>query len=350
MKAKGFLVLLALLPLVGCRLVLPEHPYYNAHETELLTPTASERWVYFYGDAMTVDLEGQPLALAPGNGGSPWAVPGALWVNGMPLWRELRPPVRPQVQAGYDPATGEMVVETRTALAASWYYDGFSWYKLGGYLAAGKTVVYTPKPAAPRFGNLTPGENRVIVAELEARARGRRMVVFDRAFPVFPRYRFDPAPWVYRRTSLRVQTELPYRPVVTVRPWRLLKSGGYAAYKGRTPLAYLACTQKGVGELWQLAFGNQRPVPPPPTLAPGHCLAGFFWGLKATGGYQVTVLSGRLEGKVFAVRLDLKKPAPGAIVTQALTSPFVLLDLGVRPAEVRFFDAKGRLLARAVAE
>ena len=350
MKAKWLLWLLALVPLAGCRVVLPEHPYYNAHEVELLTPTASERWVYFYGDPMTVNLEGQTLTLEPGSGGSPWAVSGALWVNGMPLWRELLPPVRPLVRAGYDPESGRVVVEARTALAASWYYDGAAWYRLGGYLASGKTRTYTPRPAPPVFGRLTPAENRVVVAELEARARGRRMAVFERLLPVYPGYRLVPAPWVYRRTSLRIQTEVPVEMAPETPSWRVLKRGGYAAYRGRSPLAYLACSPKGVARLWQLAYGAQVPPPPPPALAPGHCLAGFFWGLKPSGGYRVEVLSGYPEGRVFYLRLRLGRPAAGAIVTQALTSPFVLVELGRAPSEVRFLDAKGRLLARAIAE
>ncbi len=350
MKIKGWFALLALLLLSGCRILVPEHPYYNAHEIELLTPEASERWVYFYGDPMTLTLGEETLTLAPGRGASPWAVPGALWVNGMPLWRELLPPVRPLAKAAYDPESGEVRVETKTALAASWYYDGFAWYKLGGFLASGKQKTYVPRPAAPAFANLTAGENRVIVGELEARARGRRMVVFERAFPVHPRYRFEPAPWVYRRSSLRVQTEVPIERLEPTYPWRVIQTGSYAAYKGRTPLAFLACTPKAVAELWQLAMGNRVPTPAPPALAPGHCLAGFFWGLKPTGGYRVEVRAGYPSGRVFYFRLELKKPAPGTIVTQALTSPYVLVDLGSRPAEVRFLDQKGKLLARAIAE
>ncbi len=49
-----------------------------------------------------------------------------------------------------------------------------------------------------------------------------------------------------------------------------------------------------------------------------------YWGEKPTGGYSLTVESARLEGNRVTVRLGLKEPPPEAILTQALTYPYVV--------------------------
>jgi len=347
---KGFLLLFALLGLAGCRYLLPESPYFVVHEIELLFPEASERWAYFYGDPMAVSLEGETLVLQPPpeDERSPWAVPGALWVNGMPLWREVLPPVRPEVEARYDPFSGVFEIRTGTDLKSSWYYDGFEWYRLSGPVAAGRRVYVRPQPAQPRFENLTNGELRVIKNELVARGRGEPFLVFERARPVHPPYRFEPEPWVYLAASLRVQKEI----VKVSQPlldWRVLDTGSYAAYRGKEPYALLACSREALEELWDLAYGRKIPKPKPPELAPGRCLAGFFWGLKPSGGYRIEVRSGRRVGDRAEFVLELKTPPPGSLTTQALTSPFVLIELMGPVEEVRFYDLEGALLAQAYA-
>jgi hypothetical protein len=75
-------------------------------------------------------------------------------------------------------------------------------------------------------------------------------------------------------------------------------------------------------------------------------VAAFFWGLKPTGGYGIEVLGVTYLGDTARVVLNLISPRPGAIVTQALTSPYVLLELN-RVKRVVFTDPAGRTLAEA---
>jgi protease stability complex PrcB-like protein len=49
-----------------------------------------------------------------------------------------------------------------------------------------------------------------------------------------------------------------------------------------------------------------------------------YWGEKPTGGYSLTVESARLRGNRITVRLALEEPPPDAILTQALTYPYVV--------------------------
>lgn len=62
-----------------------------------------------------------------------------------------------------------------------------------------------------------------------------------------------------------------------------------------------------------------------------------YRGEKPTGGYSLAVESARLEGDRVTVRLLLKQPPSGAIVTQALTYPYaVAVVRGVNPEEKEF--------------
>ncbi len=73
-------------------------------------------------------------------------------------------------------------------------------------------------------------------------------------------------------------------------------------------------------------------------------VAAFFWGLKPTGGYSLGVAGVTYAGDAARVVLTLTSPRPGAIVTQALTSPYVVLELN-RVRRVVFTDPSGRTLA-----
>lgn len=62
-----------------------------------------------------------------------------------------------------------------------------------------------------------------------------------------------------------------------------------------------------------------------------------FWGEQPTGGYLVRVASARAEGDRVVVVLDLRRPQPGEMVTQALTHPYAVARLpGLDPTNHEF--------------
>ncbi|QYJ16562.1 hypothetical protein Rxycam_02395 [Rubrobacter xylanophilus DSM 9941] len=72
-----------------------------------------------------------------------------------------------------------------------------------------------------------------------------------------------------------------------------------------------------------------------------------FWGERPSGGYSLSVASARLEGQRLVVRLRLRSPRPGQIVTQALTYPYAAaVIVGVVPEgkEITLIDQEGRRL------
>ncbi|HSK99428.1 MAG TPA: protease complex subunit PrcB family protein [Rubrobacteraceae bacterium] len=72
-----------------------------------------------------------------------------------------------------------------------------------------------------------------------------------------------------------------------------------------------------------------------------------YWGRKPTGGYSLAVRSARLQGERVTIELALEKPAPDAMVTQALTYPYavaVVRDLGLEGNRFSFVTGEGRKL------
>lgn len=58
-------------------------------------------------------------------------------------------------------------------------------------------------------------------------------------------------------------------------------------------------------------------------------------GERPTGGYAVNVVEVRRMGSRIEVAVEVSEPAPDAIVTQALTYPYVVVELPVPNAAVR---------------
>ena len=85
----------------------------------------------------------------------------------------------------------------------------------------------------------------------------------------------------------------------------------------------------GVRELrttdqWQ-SFWQQVGREPPRVLDPSaEMAAAIFLGEKNTGGYAADVIGARVREGRLVIDYRESSPAPGAMVTQALTSPWVV--------------------------
>lgn len=83
---------------------------------------------------------------------------------------------------------------------------------------------------------------------------------------------------------------------------------------------------------------------------PGVYLAAL-WGRKNTGGYSVRLAGARRQDGEVVVRLSLERPPPDAMVTQALTYPYVYVYVpDAAPEDLRFADSRGRRLDWPVVE
>ncbi len=346
---KGLFFPLLLLPLLSaCELL--EGTGYRVAEAQLLFPEATERWTYFYGEPREVKLGTRVLRLEKATGESLWAVPGTLWVEGNPVLREVGPALRPLAEAVRGVQGSLLEVRTQATLRSSWLYDGVGWVQLTGSLREGerRTLVQPTGYKTPDLYAFTGGETQVLLREVLARRGGRQVVVFELAEPVLRPLALDPLPDGYRIGALQVQYGLKVEVVTPPPPaYRILDRGVNAAYGETEPRAFLANNPTRFAEVWNLVVGNRIPRPPAPSVDfRSQSVAAFFWGLKPTGGYGLEVVGVTYAAGTARVVLSLQSPRPGAIVTQALTSPYVLLGLE-RVSRVVFTDPSGRVLAEA---
>lgn len=95
--------------------------------------------------------------------------------------------------------------------------------------------------------------------------------------------------------------------------------------KQEEPMIVLAHDQASFASLWRQINGFS--IPAPALDFSTRVVIGVFLGQRSTGGYGLSFKSaawqpdGRLGIAVFS-----SAPKPGAMVTQALTSPFILLN------------------------
>ncbi|WP_114311900.1 protease complex subunit PrcB family protein [Thermus caldifontis] len=346
---KGLFFPLLLLPLLSaCELL--EGTGYRVAEAQLLFPEATERWTYFYGEPREVKLGTRVLRLEKAAGESLWAVPGTLWVEGNPVLREVGPALRPLAQAVRGVQGSLLEVRAQAALRSSWLYDGVGWVQLTGSLREGekRTLVQPMGYRTPDLYAFTGAETQVLLREVLARRGGRQVVVFELAEPVLRPLALDPVPDGYRIGALGVQYGLTVEVVIPPPPaYRILDRGVNAAYQETEPRAFLANNPTRFAEVWNLVVANRIPRPPAPSVDfRSKSVAAFFWGLKPTGGYGLEVVGVTYAAGTARVVLNLQSPRPGAIVTQALTSPYVLLELE-RVSRVVFTDPSGKVLAEA---
>ncbi|MBO1436233.1 protease complex subunit PrcB family protein [Meiothermus sp. CFH 77666] len=328
----------------------PGQQPYQLSEIQVLFAENTERWTYFYGEPQAVRLGERSLALTRGPSASPLAVADALLVDGEALYREINPALPRVAQTTRTFPGLQFVVRTSRNVQSVWLFDG-SWSRLGNVFASNAAQVVENRPGAPRLAPLSEAENEAVLREILGRRGGRPVVVYEIEPPLVPN-RYEPAPNQSRVAALAVQygleTELTLMPPTPNPTPRILQQGGQSAYTAQNPAAYLVSNTSQMVTLWRLATGNQIPQPATPAVDFNLSrVVAFFWGQKPTGGYSVQYVSSQLSDNTLRVTLRLNSPAPGAILTQALTSPFVLLEVPGRFTRVEFVDPSGRVLASA---
>lgn len=332
-RALGFLIL----GLAGCVPTQSQQPY-QVDEVQLLFPDATERWSFFYGTPQRVKLGDRTLVLAQGTG-------EALMVDTQAWRREVSAPLPARVRTTKSPFGFQAQPQAGTPVKSAWLYDN-GWSSLGGVSERGGLQSLTATPGTPRFEGLSQSETNLVLREILSRAVGRPAVLYEVSAPL-PPLALDPAPSRYTTTALAVQYGLGSEDNVNASVnSRVLAQGSNAAYSSPTPAALVASDAASLAALWRSVGGNQLPAPAAPVVnfAQSRVVA-FFWGQKTSGGYSVQYISSRFSGNTLRVTLRLAMPAPGSMTTQALTSPFVALEVPASFGRVEFVDEAGQLLA-----
>ena len=207
-----------------------------------------------------------------------------------------------------------------------------------------------PKLDSPRLDDLDRASSEIILDEILARSGGHEVVVYELKTPLAPNLGLNPGPSESSTLALAVQYSVATAATNTEeRPgaYRILDQGSYSAYDEPEPMAILINNQTELEQAWTLLKGNQVPLPPAPQVDfTQKSVLAIFQGLRNTGGYGFEIRSAKLSGDQLSVRIVMQSPKAGTLVTQALTSPYVLLEVQGKAQDARVLDQAGNLIAQ----
>jgi hypothetical protein len=124
----------------------------------------------------------------------------------------------------------------------------------------------------------------------------------------------------------------------TAAPARTFVSLERGAYSGVTDAQTLVVRERAVWAalLERVSVGRAPHVTPPAVDFGPEMVLGVFLGTRRTGGYAVEIVALELSADTLVVRWRETAPAPGAILTQALTAPYHLVKTTAHAGPVRF--------------
>ena len=312
------------------------------------------RYSYVYGNPTTFALEDRTVALEDGSADGPLAVPGALLVDGEPYLSTPVDAIAAPVDVARIPLTTALQVRTSAPVSELVYFDGSAWLTLLEETAAGIDRRVAPKPRIGRLrgvGELTTAEADALSNHLAA--GGQPLVVAVLPADELPERTLDGLA-EYLATGLYVQNGVAVDPTAYQAPaedvvWDVIAEGGQAV-GFEAPTFRLVESESEFLALWNRAYGAQLEVPPLPAVNfRRETVLAIFQGQRPTGGYGIEVLDASLEGGELFLDMRFREPAPDAIVTQALTSPWLMVRVLRGGIDVAWFrnPATGELLAVA---
>lgn len=311
---------------------------------------------YFYGAPAELVVIGRDVSLRRGEAEGPLAVPGALLVDGRPLFQtRLRELEEPAVEVRRIPRTTDLELRVKREVGRVLYWDGGRWLSLAEAAPAGFAGRVAPRPrigALQGLGELTPGEAATLAAYLEEKGP----VVVAELIPEDPELLKVPTDGVteYLTSQLFVQSDLPvdataYRPPANEVVWERIAAGSQATgFEG--PRYVLVQDRQQLLRLWNRAHGSQLSVPPSPDVDfARETVLAVFLGTKPTGGYGLAVEGVTREGSDLYVDLNVDEPSADAVTTQALTSPWLMIRVLRSGVDAVWFrdPASGELIAVA---
>lgn len=342
--------------LSGCA---PQGPaQLRVHEVLMYGQAPSHlTWVYGkLGSAKSsINIAGQSLVVRSGVAQDKLYAPGSLRLGSAAVYAgrptALGTPTATVVRQPND----QFQVTATHDLSATYLVEGGQWYSLTGALSTGSTAQVTAAPLDPQssVGSLTGAEASSIARLLAS--QGSLVVSVLPTLPE-PAYKVQPTPSEHLTTALYVQPLAIASTVVTqpsgavimttpvnTRPatFRMVATGSSAAVDNVS--VQLASNQNALESLWRSAYGRQNPLPPTPLLG-SQTAVGIFLGARPTGGYGLKIDGVEPQGDLLSVRVTLTAPAPHAITTQAITSPWAILSVSGQYSQVRVTDQNGNEL------
>lgn len=108
---------------------------------------------------------------------------------------------------------------------------------------------------------------------------------------------------------------------------RTISRGANAAAKPSQPQAISAADESAYRRLWPSTIGAGEP---PAVDFAKESVVFLLAGEKPTGGWSVEARGAVVEGETLVVDAVIHAPPPGAIVTQAFTSPYAVIAVNTK--------------------
>ncbi len=302
-----------------------------------------ERHIVFYDQTNTftrkleASVAGRTQALeiqSPNQNIRGFMVNGALAVNGSGSWQL---PISSDSVAFTAKRIGEnFVVKANTDLRSVYLWDGKSWFTVLERLLAGQELNVTPSPRNGLLGAGNLQKDEVVSLENYLKLRGTFLIAtLPEESLEGNETSFNPVPSNTRRSVLAVQfgysgmwlqqnTPTLISPVVDV-----IANGAFSKHQDSNFLTRVDRTSQDYARTWQLAFGDQNPVPVVPKVNFfNRQMVTVFLGRKPTTGYSLAYQSSRFERGALRITLELREP--NGTVKNTPTSPFIMLEVAAQ--------------------
>ncbi|MEY4531739.1 MAG: hypothetical protein RLZZ156_2460 [Deinococcota bacterium] len=335
----------------------PANSTYTFSDIALYNNKTSERYGIFSGDPQTLlwnngRLElSKPVTIAL-NG---FVVPRTLAVNGSNTLK-----LEIQNQSAFEGSfIGDQIqVRAKRNLQSVYYFDGTKWFTITRNVKIGEAAQYKPTPRlSPLGAGLLSSEEALALSKYLSPKGELLLATLPENEVTETRLNLDPAPSTYRRSVLAIQYGVPrsaaiVKPIagtgitpanpipvqpkpptpvstsLTIPIVSTLETGSNSDYNQGDLLTRFDDTETEFLNTWKMVAGNQIPLPTAPKIDFSKSrMVTVFLGQRPTGGYSIRYKSATLEGNTLNLVMETTSPSPDRIVTQVITSPFVMLEI-----------------------
>jgi hypothetical protein len=353
---KPLFPLFALTVILGLGSVTGQQPAstYAFSDITLYHSKNTERFGLFIGEPQSVQWNNGRIELSKAvtvslNG---FVVPRTMAVNGSnTLEIEAQ-----TLQAFEGTANGDQIqIKAKRNLQSVYYFNGTKWFTVTRTLKTGEIAQFKPTPRlSPLGAGLLSSDEAVALSKYLSPKGELLLATLPETEAPDARLIFNPAPSAYRRSVLAIQIGVPQTtttstpisntPAVNANPpkptnppptsslnatmIKTIGTGSNAAYNQGDGLTRFDETQTDFLETWKMVAGNQLPVPPAPKVDfSKNRIITIFLGQRPTGGYSIRYKSASMLENTLQLVIETFSPSPSSIVTQAITSPYIMLEV-----------------------
>ena len=348
---KSRLALFSLM-LMGCTSVQGS-PTFEVHDV-LFYGDSNDRVTWFYETQLDqqrkpLKINGLGYELKQQTSTDSFALPGTLAINGESSLLTKTTSITKDFTVTYNPASSNYYIKTSRDLLGVYLLQNNNWYQLTSSVRAGfagEADADFRSNDLRGVGQLTDAEANALGAVL---AKDQPVVVAVLKDSPDAALQVEPAPARYRATALFVQKGIPQEVRRTGGPvsFNQVRYAGNSGYSDSDFGAALVNSESTFQSIWAKTNSRILPAPAAPDIDFSNSSAVFlFLGQRPTGGYGFKVNSMEARGTTLIVRVTVSEPSPGAILTQAFTSPWGLYTVAGKFSNLQVIDQNGRTLVQ----